>query len=215
MKKFSFTSAVLSLALGLGLGLSAPVTAAPVQWTVANGGNDNWYELVWPGQGKLEPSTAKALAEASTYLGASGYLATITSAAEQVFLNGLNAAFTAASRAQNGTYVRAWLGGTDAGLEGSWEWGTGEAFSYTNWASNANGKGRFARDYLVGWFGPGSPNVDTWRDCRDNKGNCDVFKYVVEYDASAISAVPLPASLPMIAAGLGLMAFVARRRKKA
>lgn len=210
MKKFSFTSAVLSLALGLGLGLSAPATAAPVQWTVANGGNDNWYEVVWPRQGKITASTAKALAEASTYLGVSGYLATITSAAEQTFLNTLNAAYTAASNAHSGRYVRAWLGGSDATIEGTWEWTTGETFAYTNWANNANNNNNNAdkKDYLAGWW-----RGDRWRDC---KRNCNVYKYVVEYDASAsISPVPVPASLPMIAAGLGLMAFVARRRKKA
>ena len=212
MKKFSFTSAVLALALGI----SAPATAAPVQWTAANGGNDHWYEVVWPKQGKITASTAKSLAESSTHLGVSGYLATITSAAEQIFLNDLNAAFSAAYTHQAGTYVRAWLGGSDAATEGAWEWTTGEAFSYTNWANGSNGKGKYDRDYLAGWYGEGTQDDDTWRDCRDNTGNCDVYKYVVEYNSAVatVSPVPLPASLPMIAAGLGLMAFVGRRRKK-
>ena len=222
MKKFSFTSAVLSLTLGLGLGLglSAPATAAPVQWTIANGGNDNWYELVSPGQGKISASKAKRLAESSTYLGVSGYLATITSATEQAFLNGLNAAYTAAaSNAHRRPYVRAWLGGTDAATEGTWEWpATGETFAYTNWANKANKKNADKKDYLAGWW-----RGDRWKDCRNKKRNCGVSSYLVEYESAAaaaaasaaISPVPVPASLPMIAAGLGLMAFVARRRKKA
>ncbi|HID67378.1 MAG TPA: VPLPA-CTERM sorting domain-containing protein [Roseibacterium sp.] len=40
-----------------------------------------------------------------------------------------------------------------------------------------------------------------------------MFKYVVEYDAAPISPVPIPASLPLIVGGLGLMGFLGRRRK--
>lgn len=202
MKKYLFTSAILAL------GLSAPALAAPVQWSTADGGNDHWYEVIWPDLGKIKWTTANSLASSSTHLGQTGYLATITSAGEQTFLNDLNAAYATASPFHNSTYVRAWLGGTDSATEGSWEWTTGESFAYENWTGNANNNGD-RRDYLAGWW-----NGDKWKDCKNNRHNCDIYKYVVEYDSAPMSPVPIPASLPMIFAGLGMVAFLGRRRKK-
>jgi hypothetical protein len=204
--KTSFAAATLLI-----LGLSTPAVAAPVQWTTAAGGNDHWYEVVWPNTGPLSWSTANSLAQSSTNLGQSGYLATITSAAEQIFLNTLNSAFALASSAHHGEYVRAWLGGSDAADEGEWEWGTGEAFTYTNWApGQPNDWGTLGQDHLSGWY-----NGDQWNDCRDYTGSCGIYKYVVEYDSATVpSPVPVPATLPLVIAGLGALTFFGRRRKK-
>ena len=189
----------------LACGLAAPVSAAPVQWTSASGGNDHWYEVIWLRIGEISWSYAKAAAEARTHLGQSGYLATITSGAEQSFLNSLNAAYTASSPYHSGTYVRAWLGGHDSTTEGTWEWVTGEAFSYTNWAGGEPNDYR-GEDALVGWW-----SGSKWNDC-DNY--CGIHKFVVEFD-NLPSEVPLPASLPLAAAGFGVLGWLGRRRKKA
>ncbi len=206
MKKYFFVSVILAL------GLSAPAIAAPVQWTTADGGNNHWYELVSTDRGKIKWSAADSLAQSSTHLGQTGYLATITSRDEQKFLNVLNAAFAASSPSHSGKFVRSWLGGADTTTEGTWEWATGEGpFGYSKWSKKANIRGAATKDYLAGWW-----RGRKWKDCRNNKRNCDIFTYVVEYDnvGQRISPVPLPASLPMIAGGLGMMAFFGRRRKK-
>jgi hypothetical protein len=61
-----------------------------------------------------------------------GYLATITSQAEQDWI------------VTNFGTGNTWLGGTDDGHEGTWTWITGEPWSYTNWTSgqpdNAGGE---------------------------------------------------------------------------
>ncbi|MBL3702361.1 hypothetical protein GI582_06605 [Sulfitobacter sp. BDSS02] len=195
----------------LALGLAAPAVAAPVQWKAAEGGNDHWYEVVWNknsyGWGQnISWTGANAKATSSTHNGMSGYLATITSAAEQMFLNALNAAFTASSPAHSGTYVTAWLGATDRDSEGNWIWENGEAFTYSNWASGEPNN-YWNEDYLMGWY-----SGDKW---NDGWNSASLQKYVVEYDAPPISNVPVPASLPLAAAGFGVFGLIARRRRKA
>ena len=83
----------------------------------------------------------------------------------------------------------------------------GESFAYTN----ADIRGAATKDYLAGWW-----RGKKWKECRNNKRNCDIFKYAVEYDDVDLRTSPvlLPASLPMIAGGLDVMAFFGRRRKE-
>ena len=159
--------------------------------------------------GSISWTSANAAAQASTWDGESGYLATITSAAEQAFLNVLNHDFVESSPVHFGQYVSAWLGGTDAASEGTWGWANGDSWTYSNWNTYEPNDGIFSfltEDYLVSWW-----SGDKWNDCGDD---CLIQKYVVEYDA-APGEVPVPASLPLVLAGLGALGLVARRRKAA
>ena len=206
MKNIFLAAAVATLSFGTSAG------AAPVQWTVADGGNDHWYEIVWPRLGVITWNTAKELASSMSHMGQTGYLATVGSQAEQDFLNELNMTFTASSSSHSGTYVRAWLGGTDQEQEGDWKWANGESLTYTNWQNNQpnnwiNPYTGEDQDYMVGWW-----RGDQWNDCQSR--TCNIHKFVVEYDAPP-SQVPVPASLPLAAAGFGIMGWVARRRKSA
>lgn len=200
----------------LALGLAGTVNAAPVnpltdpmQWTTGSGANNHWYQVVYLPQPQSQYITwdqANTAAQSMTYLGQTGYLASITSAAEQAYLNTVNLAYTAASGYYNvGEYVKAWLGGNDVANEGTWAWNSGETFAYDNWADNEpNNSGN--EDHLQGWW-----SGDKWNDCS---GTCGVRKFVVEFNsAPPVSNVPLPASLPLIIAGLGAMGFFGRRKK--
>jgi hypothetical protein len=94
--------------------------AALVQWKIENGGNGHFYEAIYaPG---ITWDDAEAAAELS-----GGYLATITSQAEQNFING--------SVISNGFGYR--IGGfqppDSPEPDGNWQWVTGEPFIYTNW----------------------------------------------------------------------------------
>ena len=118
--KYLALSLVAALvALGAGQG-----EAVPIQWTIASGGNGHSYELF---------TTPKNFADAqATAIAMGGYLATVTSAAENAFISG-----TILPLGNN-----AWIGGfqNHASLSysepaGGWEWVTGEPFAYTNWVN--------------------------------------------------------------------------------
>jgi len=178
--------------------MAVPSQAAPIQWTVADGGNGHFYELVVP---EVSFATARAAALAASHLGQSGYLASITSAAEQAFLN----AFV------NVNSVEAWLGGSDEETESVWKWldgpEAGQVFTYTNWNDGEPNNQGGVEHYLQGWFIGGV----LWNDFPAFPDDFFVLSYIVEYDEP--SAIPVPASLPLLAAAICALGLAARRRK--
>jgi hypothetical protein len=144
----------------------------------------HYYEYVSNG-GSISWSTAKTAAEARTYYGQSGYLATITSQEENDFLAQKLAA-------------DAWIGASDATTEGAWYWVTGPAgeqvqFSsgnypsmtsvggmYNNWNSiepNNSGSGEhYAEIYCSGG------TLGKWNDLKVD--DASVTGYLVEYNAA-------------------------------
>ena len=136
----------------------------PLGWEV--GSDNNLYKFVSAPQTTWHSAQAAALA-------AGGYLATITSDAENEFIFDLV-----------GSNI-AWLGGSDAAAEGTWTWVTGETFEFARWAGgepNDNGDfllglltGEWGEDYLVTW-GNG-----TWNDLDNSLSDRrSVHGYVIE-----------------------------------
>ncbi len=198
-----------SVSLLAALCLSATAaSAAPVQWAVADGGNGHWYELLTASE-SLAANFSDALATAAgqSHLGLQGYLATITSAAEQAFVDTLNPGGASA-----------WLGGSDAATEGTWQWVTGPeagttfwtsqngTLTYSNWnggePNNYTGNSPAGEQGLLGWW-----SGDRWNDISDNYS-----RYAVLVEYSPVAAVPVPASLPLL--GAGIAGFAALRRRK-
>lgn len=176
----------LAVAAMLGAGGAA---AAPVQWGV----NGHWYEFV------AAPSTTWSSANSAALgLGSGWNLASITSAAEEMFIISLITG-TIAER----THV--WIGGTDAANEGTWTWTNGDPFSYTNWwvgePNNVNGNENFlALDFRGSAW--------RWNDAPDNVfTQVPVLGYVVE------NPVPLPAAVWLLGGALLGIAGIARRRR--
>jgi hypothetical protein len=177
----------------------AIASAAPTQWTVSSGGNGHLYEVIAAPSG-INWSTAEAAAEAR-----GGYLATITSSAENSFVYSLIGSSSVWGNVGSGTRGP-WLGGYQpigsAEPGGGWTWITGEAFSFQNWAAgepNNNG----AED-RIHFYGPGNNNfTNTWNDLASGDGT---FAFIVE-------SVPEPGIGALAGLSLGLLAL--RRRATA
>ncbi|NEQ74375.1 MAG: prepilin-type N-terminal cleavage/methylation domain-containing protein [Okeania sp. SIO2C9] len=126
---------------------------------------------------------AKVMAEIRSYKGSRGYLATITSQGEQDFIV---SNFTTTSWG-------GWIGATDAGEEGVWQWVTGpetgtvfwnngEEIGYNNFATNQPNDFYGQEDYAhLGYF-----IENAWNDIiNDTSGikneDHQVVGYYVEY----------------------------------
>ena len=106
--------------------------------------------LVWKGNGHSYQKFENTVnwTEAQTYCESQGgYLATVTSQEEQQFIF-----------SQLGTAGLVWLGGTDAGHEGTWSWVTNEPWNYSNWDGGEPNNGYGNENYLL------MNHYGTWND---------------------------------------------------
>lgn len=119
-----------------------------VEWTIKDGGNGHWYAGI---------ATSRTWADAQIHaLSLGAHLATVTSAAENGFVNSVRAA---------SGLDRPWLGGFQdlsapdySEPAGGWRWVTGEPWSFTAWAGGEpNNQGH------EHWLHYGS-NTGLWND---------------------------------------------------
>lgn len=164
------------------------------QWTVGQGGNDHFYRVILSSEAV---SWSTASNEAQT-LG--GYLATLTSAAENTFAYNLSSA----SEYWNGARGP-WLGAyQEAGAtnpETGWHWVTGETWSFTNWYPGEPNDVGPMEDKLHFFNLAGNPG-DTWNDLTDTADEA-VYSFIVERDSSPAS-VPEPISMALMAGAVVL-----------
>ena len=198
---------LLSVCLLLSAPFASSTLAAPVQWKVEDGGNGHYYELVRPGTNPGPSWTAaRDAAAATSFEGASGHLATVTSEAEQRFIN---------EQFKPLIFIT-WIGGIQApdptpgtGTDQGWSWITGEPWGYTAWLNGEpNDWGGLDERYLSTWVGQSTLN--TW---NDNSDLGTPTAYVVEY------ALPEPSSATLCIALGGVMLLrrargTSRRRRR-
>ncbi|HRP28236.1 MAG TPA: PEP-CTERM sorting domain-containing protein [Burkholderiaceae bacterium] len=179
------------LACAAGLAVAGSVAAAPVQFA----DNGHYYEWV---NARVSWDAAVAASAASSYLGMTGYLVTVTSDAESDFIYG------------SVTSSRAWAGGSDSEEEGVWKWITGpeagtafwshgSTLTYARWTigePNDSGGGEHAlviHNLAANW---------------NDEGGVNRNGYVIEYSAP----VPEPSTYALFALGLIGIGLAARRR---
>lgn len=204
MKKIS-KMVFLPLALILIIMTSSISFALPTQWTSVSGGNDHWYDVIIVPEG-ISWSNANNAAQA---MGGGWHLGTVTSAAENNFIYSLfggNPAFFSDSG-----YVHSngpWLGGfASTDVSNDWQWVTGEAFSYSNWAPlEPYGNGN-----RIAYFGYYSHQPGPiWNDVPESYIGVHPFGYIVETSALAI---PEPSTILLLGSGLAGLGIVRRRFK--
>ncbi|CAN5746603.1 hypothetical protein BH11PAT2_BH11PAT2_01170 [soil metagenome] len=110
--------------------------------------NNHLYKFV---AGSFTWDAAKAAAEAQTAYGVAGYLATITSQAENDFVSGRLTG-------------DGWLGGSDAAVEGDWRWVTGPEAGTLFWRGIGNGS---AQGGNYAHWNSGEPNQSGNEDCAE------------------------------------------------
>jgi len=186
---------VLMLALFPGI-----ATAALTQWRIEDGGNGHWYEAVFSGEISWTDANGAATA-------AGGYLATITSEAENGFVYDL-------ARDKpllwyvtlGGRTLGPWLGGYQSpdnhAPNEDWHWVTGEPWGYTNWCAGEPNDYLGANENRLQFFGYTPPQTSPqWSD-SDGSASLYHLGYIVE--------TPEPATVSLLA--LGGLAAIWRRR---
>jgi len=187
--------------------------AAPIVWSTASGGNGHSYEAISTQPNTISWSQANADAQA---LG--GYLATITSSAENNFVYSLIDSSPYWYVLDPDHSYGPWIGGFQSPPVSdptvNWTWVTGEPFSYSSWATGEpNHYEGFAEDYIQYFATDGPLMAPTWNDDTDAPSGINFPEsYVVEFNPSP---VPEPASLVLFAiGGFGLSgAAIVRRRR--
>ena len=192
-----FRIALLSLLLAL---FQSSLFAGPIQWTVASGGNGHWYQYV---PTKTDWLSAEAAAQATSFLGVQGHLATVSNLAEDNFLVPLatdNPEFfwlglTCQATANLGTNGRQFVWVDDSNTI-VWQGGppSSGGFSpsgvFANWSVGEPNNSTGVENYVIEY------TVDhRWNDTNlDRLG--DGAGYVIEYNV-----VPEPTAIALLGIG--------------
>lgn len=194
MTRLLFSACILCIA--------GQASSTPIYWDPATGGNGHYYDLIDTGA-PITWHQAKADAGGSTYLGLTGHLVTVTSAVEDDFLRA-NFESLIGDPELGKPGLWAWIGLTDASSIGSFQWITGEPFSYSNWYS---GEPNFIgyEHYGMYWT---RGDVWSWNNLPDS------YPFATAYFVEFQSPIPEPETYAMLLAGLSLFGFTLRRRKE-
>jgi len=173
--------------------MSSAGFATPIQWTVGSGGNGHYYDIIRVAAGISWTAANTAATNAN------GHLATITSAAEGVFVyTNLVDNPIYWNQEPGGSDLGPWLGAYQTSDNGgqansNWVWVTGEPWSYTNWHSGEpNNFTGLLENFLSYKCAPTATcRSAQWNDLPDNVSafGTAVLAYVIEWDApTAVSA---------------------------
>ncbi len=188
-----------------------PASSNPIQY-----GSDEFLYVTSP---SISWADAEADAASLTYKGLPGYLAVITSSAENAFLT---SNFTISTTSFEG----AWLGGECFAPSAACYWETGplagKQFSlgqtsvggaYVNFGGIEPNNAPSAIYLNIGYSGYDGIGNGQWADAAGGvttNGYDPVQGYIVEFSPTT----PLPAALPLFATGLGLVGLLGWRRKR-
>lgn len=214
VRPFSFGRAVVP-AFAAAFVACVPLTAIaqPVQWTVASGGDGNYYEAVVESS-PISWLSARDAAESRSFMDHTGVLASAFYQRKDVFIRQLALTTPGAFAIVSGGFSGPWIGGFQ--LPGSPEpaggfiWINGDPWSYTNWFHGEpnNGAGDVPHEEAVQLFFQGSMEASNvhWNDLSSgDDGFWPVNAYVVQY------TIPAPATAALLA--ISALGCPGRRRR--
>ena len=166
---------------------SGTITVSPTSSSVLYyPGTGNYYEFI---NTNSSWTAAQINANSRTLGSSSGYLATVTSAAEFTYIK---------SKAGLGSEI--WIGGSDNLVEGEWRWKGGPETGQQFWQGKGTGAtppGAAVGGMYTSWNGTGEPNDSSsnedclailtsglWNDYPCTKSD---LKYMIEYDGSGVA----------------------------
>jgi hypothetical protein len=193
------------IALLISLTLSQSVSAAPVFFNITG----HYYEFV---ASDATWSQARELAKQRTFMGHAGYLATIPTVRENLFLT--------TALALEGPARLAWIGGHERDNDAAWLWAdgpeAGQRFSqsehpvfplfFANWGGNEPDSGAANEDFVVINLGPTFAGINTgeWSAVAANPSPSNPVRgYLVEYGGAV--EVPEPKAMTL---GIVLLGFL-------
>lgn len=187
IQELQSVSALQASLAGSGQSQAEPAAAVDcvdseiTQWETAEGGNGHFYQVICSTGGWDAAQTA---AESE-----GGYLASITSAAEDAFVFDLIDDPSYWGRGDGG-----WCPGPFIGLyqpegspepAGGWVWVSGEALGYSNWENDEPGDSETGNEnraaFGTGECGAQISTTDAWHDVEPNENG--VLSYVIERDS--------------------------------
>jgi hypothetical protein len=146
----------------------------PYHWSTETGGNGHYYVIARDSTWEQ----ARAVAQP-----AGGYLASITSQAEQNFIN---AKVLGGGRARSWPL---WIGLTDRGSEDEFYWVSGEPLGYTNWRSGQPETSAEVQPYVVINRGYSINGVKgAWDDAFPTDNYASLIEFDAEPDAARLAS---------------------------
>jgi hypothetical protein len=200
IRSFLRCSSILVTSACLWLGAS-DLRANPIQWTVAAGGNGDWYELVMPDspQYSYTWTQARAAADSMTWDGLQGYLATVTSPEESQFLSDNFSGQLVDLHGPGDQSKYAWIGLFAQTPTSGFQWVTGEPLNYTDWApGEPNFFGTPLWQVVHYWtrdFGNG-PSWTWNNETNAIQGNPNIYGFFVEFGGGQDQGIPIDVASP-------------------
>ena len=166
------------MAIGAAAAMTAGASAQDaVQWHVEDGGNGHWY--AWSSWGSFA-SSASAGSEASRR---GAHLVTLTSAAEEAFVQGIAPSGSCQDLGHSEALIGAFQTPGSVEPSSGWRWVTGEAMVYTHWRpGEPNDSGGIENVGYLNRTGGWNDGTDTGLGCAHSA----IFEWSADCNADGI-----------------------------